>query len=711
MVGFSNIRLNGGLLRHFDATRHLNSEWRLLLPVVGFGAACALYVSSRGELPEIWQLASVGAVLLTVGYRYRLLSNVFFQTLIAFVLGSIATLFRVGSLDVKPLQSINFYDFTGEITKIEERADKPLRLTLQPSFVHEGDQIKGLVRVTFRGRDIPEMAIGSVVRMTARLGPSPGPITPGGYDFSRHAFFMGIAAEGFVVSEIDLLSGLPARGGLLSGIEEIRLSVADIIREQLPGESGTVAVAILVGYKHFLSRETSDAFRHTGLAHLMAISGLHVGLVAAAAFFVLELIVSAIPAIALRWAPRKPAAVAAWFVAGSYVVLSGTGVSTLRAYLMVSIALLAVLSDRRVFTIRSVVLAAAVILIIWPESIVRAGFQMSFAATAALVVVYDRTNRLGLMRDAGPSLPAKLVRLLGYSVLTTFIAELAIAPFALYHFQAASLVGIGANTVVMPIFSLVVMPFGLLSLIAMPFGVEAVPLAVTGTGLEVIIVIAQWFADLDFAVGYVPLPPSGFLVMATVLFLAYVVWQGRYQFVPLVGLVFLLPWMLTQPNNDILIDNEGRVIAAKIDDEASAYATIGGRRGGFRDDNWARYWGVDPDVEPTQLARQCDAYGCITTVGERYTIAYVKEMAAVRMACDRADLAIIPRRWRRYCRGKAIIVLKEDIANLGPLGINQKGSQLHWSRTIGTMPWQISSSFAAGKNYTSPLEAAEAPQF
>lgn len=689
MVGFSNIRPLRERLRHFDAMQHFNSEWRLLVPVIGFGAACAVFVGSRGDLPAMWQLVLVGAILLVLGYVYRLLSNVFIQMLIAFILGGIATLFRISSLDVVPLQMIDFYDLSGEITKIEERTGKPLRLTLRPLLIHDGRQIKGLVRVTFRGKQRPDMAISSVVRLIARLGPSPGPITPGGYDFSRHAFFMGIAAEGFAVSNIEMLSGPQDRGGFFSGVEKLRLWVAKTIRDQLPGEDGAVAIAILVGYKHFLAQETSDAFRHTGLAHLMAISGLHVGLVAAAAFFVLELTVSAIPAIALRWAPRKPAAFAAWLIAGSYVVLSGMGVSTLRAYLMVSIALLAILFDRRVFTIRSVVLAAAVILVIWPESVVRAGFQMSFAATAALVVVYERIGRLGFLKDAGQSWPARCVRFLGYSVLTTLIAELAIAPFALYHFQAASLVGIGANTVVMPVFSLLVMPLGLLSLMAMPFGVEAVPLAVMGMGLEVIISIAHWFADLDFAVGYVPLPPSGFLVMATVLFLAYIVWQGRYQFIPLLGLVFLLPWMLTPPHNDILIDNEGRAIAAMIDDESSAYATIGGRRGGFRDDNWARYWGMDPHVQPRLLARQCDPYGCITTVGKAYTIAYVKQMSAVRMACDQADLAIIPRRWRRYCRGRAIIVLKEDIAKLGPLGVNQESGQLHWSRMIGDMPWQI----------------------
>jgi len=689
MLQTFKLRLPPLVPRHFDAAQHINSEWRLLLPTCAFGAACALMVTGTGPLPAIGHMLLAACLFVAVAVWLRQGPAIWFQLVLAFVLGICVTVVRIETLNVVPVREIGYSDITGDITKIEERADRPLRLTLQPHDFHRGSAFDGLMRVTIRGQVPDGLSVGDRVRLPARLGPSTGPITPGGFDFSRRAFFMGIAAEGFAVGPVVRVGTSSDPGGLDRYLEQRRLDVANTIRGHLPGESGTVATAILVGYKHFLALETADAFRHTGLAHLMAISGLHVGLVAAAAFFALELILAAIPSVALRVPSRKMAAVGAWLLAGGYVLLSGMGVSTIRAFLMVTIALLALLFDRRVFTIRSVLLAAIVILALWPESIISAGFQMSFAATAALVVVYDRLRRAGLVWAHARTVPAKLLHFLTYSVLTTLVAELAIAPFALYHFQGASLVGIAANTVVVPIFSLIVMPFGLLSLVLMPFGLEAAPLAITGAALDLIIYIAHWFADLEFAVGYIPLPSAAFLIAAVGLFLAFIALEGRFQLLPLMLATLLLPGMGQAPGHDILIDNEGRVIATLDDTAAQAFSIIGGRRGGFRDDNWARYWGQDPDEPPDTLARLCDPHGCITHLAGGYRIAYVADMVALRHSCADADLVIIPKRWRRYCRGRAMVLLREDIAQLGPVGIDRATNSIRWSRTIGHMPWHI----------------------
>lgn len=689
MLQIFKLRLSGLVPRHFDAAQHMNSEWRLLLPTCAFGAACAVTVNSTGPLLASWQLLLPAGVLVAFAAWFRQLAALWLQVVLAFFLGVCATVVRIDSLDVSPLRDTAYFDIAGEITKIEERADRPLRLTLQPHTFHRGTAFDGLMRVTIRGQVPDGLSVGDRVRLPARLGPSTGPITPDGFDFSRRAFFMGIAAEGFAVGPLELFGSAEPSGGLARYLEQTRLDTAETIRGHLQGESGSVATAILVGYKHFLALETAEAFRHTGLAHLMAISGLHVGLVAAAAFFALELLLAAIPSVALRVPPRKMAAVGAWFLAGGYVLLSGMGVSTIRAFLMVTIALLALLCDRRVFTIRSVLLAAMVILMLWPESIISAGFQMSFAATAALVVVYDRLQRAGLVWTHARSAPAKLLHFLVYSVLTTLVAELAIAPFALYHFQGASLVGIGANTVVVPIFSLIVMPFGLLSLILMPLGLEAVPLAITGAALDVIIHIAHWFAALEFAVGYIPLPSVAFIVAAVGLFLSFIALEGRFQFLPLLLAALVLPGMGQASSHDVLIDNEGRVIAAMEGQADQPFAIVGGRRGGFRDDNWARYWGQDPDKPPGQLTRLCDPYGCTIPLANGYLIANVTDITALRQACAEADLVIISWRWRRYCRGPATVLIREDISKLGPVGVDSATSSIRWSRTVGHMPWQV----------------------
>lgn len=233
--------------------------------------------------------------------------------------------------------------------------------------------------------------------------------------------------------------------------------------------------------------------RDAGLAHLLAISGLHIGLVGGLLFFVVRLLLATSETLALRYPIKKWAALAA--VAGSfgYLLVSGGTLPTQRAFLMLSLALLAVLIDRVAISMNLVAWAALVILMLVPESLLSVSFQMSFAAVVGLVAVYE-TAVLRHARGAGPAGPARRAGLyLGAVLLSTLVAGTATAPFALYHFNRFALYGVLANLIAVPLTALWIMPWAVVAFALMPFGLEAWALAPMGLGIEAVIAVPPGF--------------------------------------------------------------------------------------------------------------------------------------------------------------------------------------------------------------------------
>ena len=196
-----------------------------------------------------------------------------------------------------------------------------------------------------------------------------------------------------------------------------------------------------------------EALRRSGLAHILAISGLHMALVAGAVFWSVRAVLALFPAIALSRPIRKWAAVAALISGAFYLVLSGAGIATQRAFIMIAIVFIAIIAERPAVTLRSVALAAIVVMAVAPETVVGPSFQMSFAAVVALVATYEwhvKRDR-HVARSDGFSRSAMRVVMLyfGGLLMTSLIAGLATAPFAAFHFNRVAPLGLVANLAAM----------------------------------------------------------------------------------------------------------------------------------------------------------------------------------------------------------------------------------------------------------------------
>lgn len=338
---------------------------------------------------------------------------------------------------------------------------------------------------------------GRFVRCWAVLRPPPAPVIAGDYDFERQAWYSGLGAVGYVQGR--------CRGGALgrpSNFDErIKLRISEGRRnlalhvEQAAGDrAGGFAAALASGDRSFMLTADQEALRGSGLAHLLAISGLHMGIVGGLVFLISWRTLSLIEPIALRWAVKKPAAFFALLACATYLVISGASVSTQRAFIMAAIVFGAVLLDRTALSLRSLSIAMIAVLILAPWSVLTPGFQMSFAATAALIATYEawRTRRRDTLGERSRGVSFWLKSL----VVTSTVSSFATMPFAMFHFGRVAGLGLVANLAAMPIVSLVSAPVAAAALVLAPFGLDGWALRGFGLSLEWILAIAHYFSAL-----------------------------------------------------------------------------------------------------------------------------------------------------------------------------------------------------------------------
>ncbi|MHA1568334.1 MAG: ComEC/Rec2 family competence protein, partial [Alphaproteobacteria bacterium] len=473
------------------------------------------------------------------------------------------------------------------------------------------------VRVRVRGRGAGDIRVGSWVQMRARLSPPPEPVAPGAFDFARRLYFQGIGAVGFAFGAPRTV--VPPEGDAAPDWR-MRLNVwrqawAARIRATLPPPAGPVAAALMTGERRAISADVLARMRDSGLAHLLAISGLHMGLVAGILFFVLRAALAAWESVALRQPIKKWAAVGALIGALGYMLFAGATVPTQRAFLMVGLMLGAILLDRRAISARPVAWAAAIILLVAPESLLGASFQMSFAAVVALVAGYTLFwPRLAVWRRRG-GLGRGLAAYVAGVALTSMIAATATAPYAIFHFNRLAAYGLAANLVAVPVMALWIMPWALVAFLLLPLGVEGLALAPMGAGIDAMLWVAETVAGWKGSVNLLPAMSTGGLALVTLGGLWLCLWQRPWRLAGVVGIAAGLAGIALHQPPDILVTGDARLMGVRLADGDLALSSR--VRGRFAAGIWERRAGRDgATVWPRDGATAdgllaCDRLGCI----------------------------------------------------------------------------------------------------
>jgi competence protein ComEC len=672
-----------------DAER---GRWFLWLPVF-FGCGIALYLALLSEPPAILAIAGVVlAAALRVFLRGTSLRLIASSSILMMALGFAAAKFQVVLGDGPVLQrEMRYVTVSGWIERIE-RQEKRTRLTLRVIAVERltPDQTPHRVRVSYNG-DRGNWLAGDAIELRATLMPPPEPVLPGGYDFARHYWFKGLGASGYAMGKVTPLAKPPPAPSDLrarAALGNIRQAIAARVDRVLEGDRAGVANALIVGDRGALSEPTTQALRDAGLAHVIAISGFHMALTAGTLFWLIRALLGLFPALALRYPIKIWAALGALVIASVYLGLSGAAVSAIRAYIMVAIVFGAIILNRPAISLRNLAIAAFVILALMPHSLVDAGFQMSFAATAALIAFYE--SRPSLARfDGWPRLVTIPLIFIIDIASTTLLAGLAVDPFAAYHFHRIAIYSMLGNILAIPVIGFVVMPMVLLTLLAMPFGLEEWPLLVMDQGIAWMLGVAAFTSSLPGAAPAIPAFPEGALPLVIFGALWLMIWRGRWRWLGLLAIGGGLTLTPFGERGDIWIDRDGKLVAVR--DQDGNIATTKSRKASFSLERWME---ADGDGRPVKEARgskafQCDDTGCIVLVKGRL-VTHVHHPAALKDDCQRAAVLIADFTLPDRCEQPEIIVdrldLKESGAHMltiGPAGVTVRTV----AEERGIRPW------------------------
>ncbi len=655
-------------------------RWLLWLPVA-LGIGIGIYFALPAE-PPVWLGPALLLPITLAWARRRDSDAVGYQALClpallglaAIAAGLTAASIRTHLVAAPALERRGAHVVEGQVLLVEEQV-RGARLTLGKLTIEglDAGATPAELRISLRSA-APAIRPGDRVRLRAFLMPASPPSEPFGYDFARQAYFLRLGGVGYGLGKLERVAMAETPTWRL-GLARIRQKVASAIQVAVPGSAGAVAVALMTGLRGGISEQVWRDMQIAGIAHLLAISGLHLGLVAGTLFFGVRVGLALAPPLALRLPTKKVAAALALLGAFGYLLLSGATVPTQRAFLMTALMLLAVMVDRNPFSMRLVAWAALVVLLFQPESLPGASFQMSFAAVIALIAVYET----GVGRRPGRSsgLDRRLALYVGGVALTTLIASLATAPLAIYHFGRLPTYGVIANLIAVPLTAFWIMPLGLAGLLLLPFGLGSVCFSLMGRGIELMLTVAATIAGWPGAAVLVAKPSAAALAVTLLGGLWLCLWREPWRRLGVLGVVAGGLLALASRPPDLLIDARGQIAGIRLDSGGLTLSPW--QRDRWITDGWLRTAGQASAAPwPTAGARgqgglSCDAEGCLLSRNGR-KVALARRPEALEEDCARADLVLSYPRLERCPNGAPLI---------GPQALRAAGGLALWLEPAG----------------------------
>jgi competence protein ComEC len=643
----------------------------LWLPVgLGLGTAAWFALPDARTWTAFLLLAAALALApqgLAAGTRWGRAVSIFF---LAAILGCGNVWWKAERVAAPVLSHARAAEFDAGIESFQRLPARDLiRLVVKPA----GDSgLPARLRVNVDSTLVPRgIEAGATVRLRGYLMPPAPAALPGAYDFARAAWFQGIGGTGRVA--VVRVVAPPKDLGWRARLADSRQRLADHIRSKLPGGAGGIAAALATGDQGGIPEADAEAMRRSGLAHLLSVSGLHLTAVVGAVMLLTLKLLALSPTLALRFRLVLVAAAAGALAGVAYTLLTGAEVPTIRSCIAALLVLLGIALGRDALTLRLVAVAALVVLLLWPESLPGASFQMSFAAITAIVALHEHPRVRAMLARREEIWPVKLGRFALGLVLTGLAVELALIPIALWHFHQAGLYGALANIVAIPLTTFVIMPLEAIALLFDLAGLGAPFWWLAGSALDLLLALAHAVAASPGAVARLPtLPAAAFVPMvAGGLWLA--LWRTPWRRLGLVPAAAGAAAALMTPTPDLLVTGDGRHLALRT--ESGELALLRGRAGDYVRELMTHSAGLDSDPGELEALRiaECSADFCSADLRGWRLLASRSDrlvpVEALRKACAEADIVVSDRRLPAPCRPRWLKADRDFLARSGGLAI------------------------------------------
>jgi competence protein ComEC len=670
--------------------------------VVGFGAGVAAWFALA--TPALWAgVIACSSGLAIVGFTVRggRAERALGWFALAVALGCALVWARSQWVAAPRLDRPVISTFDALVERVEPLVAKgDVRMTLAP----EGSALPPRVRVSLPAEDAPDgLAEGAKVRVRARLTGPPPMALPGTYDFARDAWFRRLGGVGRALDPPQLLA--PGRS---EGLDRLRDRLGRHIRERLPGPSGGIATALATGDQNAVGEEDADAMRRSGLTHLLSVSGLHIAAVIGAAMLLTLKLLALSERLALRFNLVLVAAAVGAVAGIGYTLLTGAQVPTVRSCIVALLVLGGIALGRDALSMRLLAVAALAILLVKPESLAGASFQLSFAAVTSIIALHStRWARRHLTRRE-EGVASRLGRAVVAMLATGLVVEVTLIPFALYHFHKAGLYGIAANLVAIPLTTFAIMPLEAGALLLDSVGLGAPLWYLAGKSIDLLLAIAHAVGDSGGAVATLAsMPGWAFAAMiAGGLWLA--LWSGRPRLAGLVPLAIGAAGAAAAPSPDLLVTGDGKHLA--IVGAEGTPRILRNRTGDFIRDLFAESTGFDGDPATLESApfAACSHDSCVADFhrgGRSWRVLATRSSAwldwdELVRACANSDIAVSDRRLPRGCSPKWLKLDRTSLERTGGVAISFASPPKveTVASEVGQHPWAT----AAKKSIMSP---------
>ncbi len=627
------VLINSAVQRISNAIDAQSGRAFLWLPLAfGAGAATWLYLPFQ---PALWLIVApslILAVALWLARRFQIPAYViiFVDVLFVFSGGMSVCALRSDHVRAPVLSSDRtaYHVDAFVIDDLSPSAEHP-RLLLAPIRIDNLSPEKTpiRIRISLKARTA-DVHPGDAVSLFALLNPPPGPLIPGGYDPARTAWFQGIGGTGLAPGQIQKIDIKPnsTRLKLILWINSLRghltrsihSAVAPVFRD---GDAlGGFAAAMVTGQQTFVPESFIGSMRDSGLAHILSISGVHMAVVGGAVFFALRYGMALWPWLALRASIKKLAAGLSIAAVLAYLAVSGAPAPAVRSAVVAIVAFAAILCDRRALSLHSLAIAAFVVMLLTPEAVVQPGFQMSFAATAALLALAE-VHQAPIRELHVPWWVRAIqsgIQSLWLSLQVSLVATAATTPFAVAYFGRVSLYGLLSNLFEAPI-TAAVMPTLAAGTVLSATLAGTILLRIAACGLWLIGKIAGLVAGLPGAVLTWPATPGYVLAIA----FGGVLWaclvRGRARWLGTVAALAVF-WWPRLPASDVWIDAAGGNAAIRTGTTAYVLRPKV-KLYGF--EQWSQRYGLGPaDNAVRDRDYDCAGYACIPKAGATTRIGF-----------------------------------------------------------------------------------------
>lgn len=483
-----------------------------------------------------------------------------------------------------------------------------------------------------------ELKIGDIIGVHSYLFKPVDNVIEDGFNYKQYLYHNNISANGYAIDDIVIINTKP---------NVVQNEIKQIINNNFSQKNGAIINALMLGDKSNIEKKDYQKIIDLGLAHILAISGMHIGFLMGFSFLLFRFfIVAVFGSKTYGINVKNISIILALFVAGTYVYISQFQISAIRSFLMAVVFVFGILMGRKTISFSKVFVIFLLMLLYNPFYLFNISFQLSFIAVVILVLYFENISQ-----------QQTVVNYFKNIIKTSIIITVFMFPIITHYWGGAQILGVITNVVVIPLVGFVILPLSFLSIIINLIGFEFGFYYIVNIGLDFLYWFINVFNNFDYKTFDIPYINSTLLFVMYVLMFVFFKYNfvGKFKYVMgILSLLFLLYPMFSQNNKSQILVNFNNYIV--IDDKKNIYTNIKNSNN-FLLKEYKKIYGFGKTIVKFKNSKNCiNNVVCEFKINNKKIYVYnsIKNLKNIENICENYDILIIPKIIIKNCNASVI---------------------------------------------------------